>query len=236
LLSQSPGNGSTRARAVRGVDRTSDRTSARARRTAIASALQRAMLEKGFSSTSLSDLARAAGMSVSHLLYYFPSKEAVLEHLNTAITDQIANDLVAHRGDPPAQQINNLVDYYFGGRAVPSSYRKLLLQQMAVATHDPALRNRGKQQAARVVGYLEDLFRLSPRLPGLSAQDAGVIAGSLWMGLTVNSFFLDRLTSRRARELLRRAMLYLAGLDEMTPRSKKPARTNGRAGDSRPRV
>jgi|HubBroStandDraft_1064217.scaffolds.fasta_scaffold28757_2 AcrR family transcriptional regulator len=232
LLSQSSGSGSTRNGAGRGIDR----TAAPDRRTAIANALQRAMLKKGFSSTSLSDLARAAGMTVSHLLYYFPSKEAVLEYLNDAITDHITSELIAHRGDTSAEQINNLVDYYCGGRAVPSSYRKLVLQQMAAATDDPALRNRKKQQAAQVIGYLEDLFRSSPGLPGLSAEDAAVVAVSLWVGLTVNSLFLDGLTSRRARDMLRSAMLVLAGLDEEAPRTKKPARGNARANYSRPRV
>ena len=39
------------------------------------------MLDKGFSGTSLTDLAKRAGMSVSHFLYYFPDKETVLAEL-----------------------------------------------------------------------------------------------------------------------------------------------------------
>lgn len=232
MLSRSSGNASTRNAAARHHDR----TAAPERRTAIASALQRAMLKKGFSNTSLSDLARAAGMTVSHLLYYFPSKEAVLEHLNDAITDHITYDLIAHRGQSSAEQINNLVNHYVGGRAVPAAYRKLVLQQMAAATDNPALRNRKKQQAKRVISYLENLFRLSPRLPGLSPQDAAVLAVSLWMGLTVNSLFLDRLTSSHARELLRSGMLILAGVDNMTPQRKKRARAKSRTNRSRPRA
>ena len=232
LPRQSPENGSTRNLAARH----SDRTSAPERRTAIAGALQREMLKNGFSNTSLSDLARAAGMTVSHLLYYFPSKEAVLEHLNDAITNHIANDLIASRQKPSAQQINNLVDHYIGGRAVPTAYRKLVLQQMAAATDDAALRNRKKQQAKRVLSYLENLFRVSPRLPGLSAQDAAVLAVSLWMGLTVNSLFLDQLSSSRARELLRSVMLVLAGIEDTTPQKKKGIRAKSRTNRSRRRT
>jgi len=232
LPRQSPENGSTRNLAARH----SDRTSAPERRTAIAGALQREMLKNGFSNTSLSDLARAAGMTVSHLLYYFPSKEAVLEHLNDAITNHITNDLIASRQKPSAQQINNLVDHYIGGRAVPTAYRKLVLQQMAAATDDAALRNRKKQQAKRVLSYLENLFRVSPRLPGLSAQDAAVLAVSLWMGLTVNSLFLDQLSSSRARELLRSVMLVLAGIEDTTPQKKKGIRAKSRTNSSRRRT
>jgi hypothetical protein len=39
------------------------------------------ILTKGYANTSLSDLARRSGLTGSHLLRYFPSKQAVLEKL-----------------------------------------------------------------------------------------------------------------------------------------------------------
>lgn len=42
-------------------------------------ALHDCIVEQGYARTSLTDVARAAGMSPSHLLYYFPGKDAILE-------------------------------------------------------------------------------------------------------------------------------------------------------------
>jgi len=58
--------------------RRSPNGSAARARVAIVDALKRCMVAQGYADTSLSDLARTAGISVSHFLYYYPSKDAVL--------------------------------------------------------------------------------------------------------------------------------------------------------------
>src|ERR1700730_2475734 len=57
----------------------------RGRRAAIIESMLRYLLRKKVSSGSLNDLAKAAGMSVSHMLYYFRNKEAVQQQLVFAI-------------------------------------------------------------------------------------------------------------------------------------------------------
>jgi AcrR family transcriptional regulator len=83
------------------------------RRAAIVSALRRCMLEKGYAETSLTDLAKAANMSVSHLIYYYPSKEAALLDLSRQLNEQVLFDVGSHRDEPPQDQIRVLVDNVF---------------------------------------------------------------------------------------------------------------------------
>src|SRR5579875_1281361 len=108
------------------------------RRAAIIEALRRSMLDKGFAGTSLTDLARRAGMSVSHFLYYFPDKETVLAQLAKTITDETLAFMGELTARPAQEQCRNLVGYFFGG-GVPPGYRSLILQTMGVATHDRQL-------------------------------------------------------------------------------------------------
>ena len=49
------------------------------RRRKIFRALHDCIIARGYSNTTLGDIASQAGMSPSHLLYYFPGKERILE-------------------------------------------------------------------------------------------------------------------------------------------------------------
>src|SRR5580693_6776097 len=79
------------------------------RRADIINALRRRMIEKGYAQTSLANIATAAGMSASHLLYYFPSKEAVLEELCEQVLSRLFQTINASRSEPPEERIHLLV-------------------------------------------------------------------------------------------------------------------------------
>src|ERR1700681_3208520 len=83
------------------------------RRKTIVAALRRCMLTKGYAETRLTDLARAAGISVSHFLYYFESKEAVLEEVCEEVVEQTLAEVTSYRDDPPEERIHVLVDHVF---------------------------------------------------------------------------------------------------------------------------
>jgi AcrR family transcriptional regulator len=183
------------------------------RRAAIIDALRRSMLDKGFSGTSLTHLAKLAGMSVSHFLYYFPDKETVLAELAKSFTDQTLDYIGGLAPKPAAVQTRELVDYIFGGRSVPLAYRSLILQLMAVATHDRKLLARQRQQAQGFQAFLRQLFRKSPGGP-LKPEDAAALAGAIWMGLYVDSYFDPALTMPRAARLMQSAIAWLGGFDQ----------------------
>jgi len=199
------------------------------RRAAIIDALRRSMLDKGFSGTSLTDLAKRAGMSVSHFLYYFPDKETVLAELAKSITDETLDYIGGLTQKPPRKQCEELVNFFFGGRRVPLSYRSLVLQTMGVATHDRQLLARQKQQAARFRVYLRQLFRKSPGIRGMKVDDAAALAGAIWMGLHVNCYFDPDLTVPRAARLMLTGLSWLGGFDN-APRVGLNHRGKTRAG------
>ncbi len=186
------------------------------RRAAIIDALRRSMLDKGFAGTSLTELAKRAGMSVSHFLYYFPDKETVLAELAKSFTDETLEFIGALTPRAPQDQCRELVNFFFGGRAVPPTYRNLVLQTMGVATHDPKLLARQRQQASRFRAYLRQLFRKSTGVPGMKVDDAAAIAGAVWMGLYVNSYFDPALTMPRAARLMLATMSWLGGFEAKT--------------------
>ena len=47
----------------------------------------------------------------------------------------------------------------------------------------------------------------------MSVEEAAIIAGSVWMGLFITSYYYDPLTRTRARNIFERVLLQLAGLD-----------------------
>ncbi len=182
------------------------------RRAAIIEALRRSMLDKGFAGTSLTELAKRAGMSVSHFLYYFPDKETVLVDLAKSITDETLAFMGSLTAKAPQDQCRELVGFFFGH--VPSSYRNLVLQTMGVATHDRQLLARQRHQASKFRAFLRQLFRKSPGRPGITVDDAAAIAAAVWIGLYVNSCFDPGLTMQRAARLMLASMLWLGGLQD----------------------
>jgi AcrR family transcriptional regulator len=201
------------------------------RRGAIVAALRRCMLTKGYAETSLTDLANAADMSVSHLLYYYPSKDAVLLDLSDQVNARIWTDVTAFGDEPPEERIHVLVDNVFVRGAFEKSELGLVRELMALSTHRPELQAKLQAYSGKMMGYLEDLFSKVPRQPGLSALDAAEVAGATWIGLVTNSDYDERLNHSRARRLFRRTLLLLANLDPASPQpggGGAPPRRKGR--------
>jgi len=204
------------------------------RRAAIVSALRHCMLEKGYAETSLTDLAKAAKMSVSHLLYYYESKEAVLLDLAVQISEQVLADVATHLDEPPEERIHILVDNVFVGGAITRGELGLVREIIALSTHRPLLHACLDDYSRKMIGYLEDLFSKTPRQAGLSAGDAAEIAGALWMGMVINTEYDRRLGIGRARRLYRRSLFSLAALDSANlhparPEPRKPRVAKARA-------
>jgi AcrR family transcriptional regulator len=208
------------------------------RRAAIVEALDRCIRAKGYAHTSLSDLAAAAGMSASHVLYYFSGKEAVLELFFRVAGEAILADVHAHHLEPPDAQIDALAAYFFGGRIAGPVEQGVVLELFGQAVHRPALRRIKAELDRRLKADLVALFRRTRR-SGISAEDAAEHAYALLAGFVTTSYFDDRLTLGRARALFRDGMRDLAGLaprkaaaprrPTRAPRTRTAKRTGRRA-------
>jgi AcrR family transcriptional regulator len=197
------------------------------RRTVILRALWRLMLEKGYASTSMTDVARKARLSPSHLAYYFPTKEGILLELFAALSDALLSDLMGQQDEPPVEQCHRLANYAFREPKIDLGESAIALEMIGIALHNPRFRRRNSEHARKVIECLRDLFAKTPRAFNLSAEDAAVLAASMWIGLLTNSYFYKGFDRSRARMVFRQTLLMLAGLN-----GTQFSRANGRRGES----
>ncbi|MDO8434350.1 MAG: TetR/AcrR family transcriptional regulator [Candidatus Binatus sp.] len=185
-----------------------------ARRVAIVDALKRCMVTQGYADTSLSDLARTAGISVSHFLYYYPSKDAVLIDLCSELLDKAGAEITAAANEPPEERIHVLVDHLFVRAPVAQGDLGMVQELISLSLHRPAVRRRMSEFHHAMMAYLTDLFEKVPRQPGVTAVEAANIAAALWQGLFTNSLYATDLLldEGRGRQLYRRALFGLANI------------------------
>ncbi len=203
------------------------------RRTAILAALDRCLRAKGYAHTSLADVAAAAGMSPSHLLYYFPGKEAVLEAYFRAAGDAILAAVGARVAAPPEEQIDALAAYFFDDTIAGRVEQGIVLELFGQAVRRPRLEAIKADFDRRLKDYLTALFRQTPRAEGLAASDAAEQALALLVGFIASSYFDERLAPARARALFRDGMRRLAGLPVETRTLRAGARRPAANGASR---
>ncbi len=187
------------------------------RRQAIVTALRGCMVEKGYSETSLTDIAKAVNMSVSHLLYYYPNKESILLDLYAEAADRLLSDATAHWDEIPEERLHLLAESAFAPGAQPKAVSSLNLEFSALANHLPELKARMDVFGTDLLAYLEDLFAKLPRQPGMSAADAAQLLRSTWLGLQANSNRDTQLSPEGARRLFRRTIFLLANLIPADP-------------------
>jgi AcrR family transcriptional regulator len=195
-----------------------------ARQAAIVEAFDRCMQAKGYAHTSLNDVAAAAGMSPSHLLYYFSGKQAILEMYFRAAERTIVAELAAPAHEGPAARIDHVASFVFGGWIRSRGDQLTALELFTQAVHHRTLRQIRSRFDKRMKAYLADIFRQCPRLISASADDAAQEAYGLLLGLVATSYFDERLTLARARDLFRAGARRLAGLPPERRAKRKGAR------------
>ena len=170
------------------------------------------MREKGYSETSLSDVAAASGMSPSHLLYYFDGKRGILEHLFESMIDGLHEALLALESKPPDERIDSLARLFFGRDLQAPPTLAIYYEAYGVAVHDEGIRSTKRRFDRMMLDFLERLFEATPRRPGLAARTAAQTAFAVVTGLRMNTYFAEDLDLVSARALLQETLFYLAGL------------------------
>lgn len=184
------------------------------RRRLIVRALHDLMLAKGYAETSLSDLAEEVGMSVSHLLYYFDSKEAVLEELCRKLNARFLSGIDALNNDSPQQLIETLVNYVFTGRGKPRKEYRITAELVALSVNRPKIRKILSEFNMEWRAILTVWFEQISRPSGISAEDAAERTRALLVGLVNNAQFDARFGLRRVNRLFRVALSDILGRGE----------------------
>jgi len=180
------------------------------RRARILAAFHDCIIAKGYAKTTLRDVARAAEMSASHLLYYFPGKDTILEHYFENVAQRIVERIESFRTESPEKQIDLLADLFFGGKGITRSEIGFMLECFGVAVHDKQLRQDKKELDRICKAYLKGLFEQSP-CGSKSAKAYAEISYAMLIGLRTAAYFDKLLSLPKARSLFHNQMLDLAG-------------------------
>lgn len=188
------------------------------RRRAILKSLRDCILKNGYSKTSLADIAEAANMYPSHLLYYFKGKDAILEYYFQKVSDQILARIESFRTESPEQQIDRLAELFFAGDGITKSEIGFMLECFGVAVNDKVLRLEKSQLDEKCKDYLTEMFSSTPMgvIPG--ARDSAEVAYALLIGLRSAVYFDDKLDLEDAHRLFRTTILRMAGFSEKRAR------------------
>jgi len=181
------------------------------RRARILAAFHDCIIDKGYAKTTLRDVARTAGLSASHLLYYFPGKDAILEHYFEEVSLRIRERIDSFRSETPERQVTLLTDLFFAGKGITRSEIGFMLECFGVAVHDRKLRKQKKRLDRYCKAYLAELFRLLPSGSERALAHAE-IAYALLIGLRTAAYFDKRVELPTARRLFNEEMVSLGGL------------------------
>lgn len=182
------------------------------RRNLIYRSLHDCILQKGYVKTTLADVAEGAGMSASHLLYYFKGKEAILEQYFERVSERFLLRIDSFREQAPAQQIQSLADFWFKGEAGTRQEIGFMLECFGAAVNDKVLQKTKAQFDSRCKLYLADLVSLGPALAMGSATDTAEIAYAVMIGLRSSVYFDDDVDLEDAHRLFIGSLRALSGM------------------------
>jgi AcrR family transcriptional regulator len=180
------------------------------RRKLILDAFHDSIINKGYSKTTLRDVSEAAGMSASHLLYYFSGKEAILQHYFETVAQRIKDRIDSFRGESPERQIELLADLFFAGKGITNSETGFMLECFGVAVHDRHLHSEKADLDRFCKDYLEELYAQVPTTRD-KARDHAEVSYAMLIGLRTAAFFDEDVSLQDARRLFREGVLSQAG-------------------------
>jgi len=182
------------------------------RRNLILKALHDCIIKNGYAKTTLADIAEAAEMYPSHLLYYFKGKDAILEFYFRKVATQILVRIDSYRSQTPEQQIDNITKLFFSGNGITKSEIGFMLECFGVAVNDKALRQEKSALDEKCKQYLTELFSSVSNKAVPPAKDSAEVAYALLIGLRSAVYFDDKLGLKDARRLFRGSIMVMAGL------------------------
>ena len=182
------------------------------RREKILDAFHDCIIAKGYSQMTLRDISEAAGMSASHVLYYFSGKDAILVHYFNSVAQRIRKRIDSFRNKSPAEQVDLLAGLFFAGKGISKSETGFMLECFGVAVHDRHLHTEKADLDRFCKDYLENLFSQVPSTKA-RARDHAEVAYAMLIGMRTAAFFDEDLSLAHARHLFYQSVLSQAGCE-----------------------
>jgi AcrR family transcriptional regulator len=149
------------------------------RRATILRALYKCIKQQGYSKTSLTDISMAAGMSPSHIRYYFGGKEAVLEEYFRQACEAILEGIHRIPEDDPERWFQEFVDYFISNPWITRQRLSVMVEIFGIAVHDPVLREIKARYDREIRTILQRYFEQVGCAEGVSPPVAAEVAQSL---------------------------------------------------------
>jgi AcrR family transcriptional regulator len=182
------------------------------RRKMIFRSLHDCILDKGYVKTTLADIAAGAGMSASHLLYYFKGKEAILEQYFEHVSERFLRRIDGFRDQPPREQIQSLADFWFKGETSTRQEIGFMLECFGAAVNDDVLQVTKAEFDHRCKLYLVDLVGQGPALAMGNPKDAAEISYAVMIGLRSAVYFDDDVDLGDAHRLFISSIYAICGI------------------------
>ncbi|NKB99369.1 MAG: TetR family transcriptional regulator [Pseudomonadales bacterium] len=159
------------------------------RRRAIYKSLHDCIISKGYVKTTLADIAEAAGMSPSHLLYYFSGKEDILEQYFALVSERFLERISEFSQHPVQDQVKLLADFWFKGETSTKTEIGFMLECFGAAVHDEVLKVTKAEWDLRCKSYLTHIFESAPNSIVQNPKDGAEIAYAMMIGLRSAVYF-----------------------------------------------
>jgi AcrR family transcriptional regulator len=172
--------------------------SAADRRGLIVQSLHRCIREKGYASTSLTDIAVRAKMSPSHIRYYFDGKDAILEYYLETTCSDIIRDIRAIDGDDPFDWLTKFSDYYIRNPRISAVGLAVMVEIFGVSVHQPRLREIKTSYDNEIRAVLTTFFERAHTPKSMPPAMAAEIVQALEAGLKYNAVFNRHYDAERA--------------------------------------
>jgi AcrR family transcriptional regulator len=186
-----------------------DRAEQRRRR--IFRSLHDCIVENGYSNTTLADIAERAGMSPSHLLYYFQGKERILEEYFADVATWFLKRVAEASAQEPDVRIRALADLWFGEGDAAYADIGFMLECFGEAVHDGEMRRTKSDFDRACKAYLVGLFADDGGPGAIGADDAAEISYALLIGLRNSVYFDQSMSAGDAARCFREAVERLRG-------------------------
>lgn len=200
-----------KGRKLIGGDRPSRDSQSVERKDSILRALHRCIRKRGFSKSSLTDIAVEAGMSPSHIRYYFEGKDAILESYLDQTCNQILESIRAINTEDPDRWFEEFTTFFIGNPWITPARLSVQMEIFGISVHDKALRRIKVEYDQEIRRILEQFFERTGCAPSLTPAAAAEIAQALEAGLKYNTVFQETFDPVHARKIFVAGIQHLSG-------------------------
>jgi AcrR family transcriptional regulator len=184
------------------------------RRREIIRALRDCMIEKGYAATTLTDVARAAGMKPGHLFYYFKGKDAILAAFFDVAAARLLQHVRALESEPFERRLDRFVDLWFLEELLTANELGTMLEFFGLAVHKKELHATKLAFDRELKAWIQrHLLSESPRPLGDMSRISADASHALLMGLLTAAYFDPDFGFERAQALFRLSLRQIAGLE-----------------------